>query len=75
MLTSSKEDVDGDSKEFQLPGDGDQAQECQAFHFDPCAAEFHPGSWNIRAQPKHIQDLYTQWSCRAFPWEKPLPLM
>ena len=41
---------------------GDGAQ----FAFDTRAAEFRPGAWNIRAQPEHIQDLYAQWSQRAF---------
>lgn len=39
------------------------------FAFNTRAAEFRPGAWNIRAQPEHIQDLYAQWSQRAFSWE------
>ena len=39
------------------------------FALNSRAAEFRPGAWNIRAQPEHIQDLYAQWSQRAFAWE------
>ena len=49
----------------QLPTHND---ECNAFALDPHAQEFRPGAWNIAAQPEHIQDLYTQWSQRAFSW-------
>ena len=34
----------------------------------PQAPEFRPGAWNIATQPEHIQDLYAQWSQRAFAW-------
>ena len=36
---------------------------------NPSAAAFRPGSWNIRAQPEYIQDLYAMWSQRALSWE------